>query len=165
MGHMTPTIVIDTREQLPYSFEGLPTITQKLEAGDYSILGFEDVVTIERKSLDDLVKSLINDRKRFLKVAHKMKDYPHSYLVVECSLRDIYSRHYASGAHPNSILGAIVSVNVDYGIPVILAGDRQHACWFTQQLLITLAERLNCEKEVIYENMPGSGGSNLRSSR
>ena len=34
-----PPIVIDTREQLPWSFEDLPTVREKLDAGDYSVRG------------------------------------------------------------------------------------------------------------------------------
>lgn len=135
-------IVRDTREKMPYSFEDIPVERKKLEAGDYSILGFEDVVTIERKSLDDLVKSLITDRKRFLKVVRKMKDYQYRCVVVEGSLKDIFSKKYTSGAHPHSVIGASISLMIDYSIPVIFAGDRQHARGFVQRLLINLWEKL-----------------------
>ena len=83
------TIIIDTREQLAYTFDGVPTERRKLEAGDYSVLGLEDVVCVERKNLDDLAKSLITDRERFLKAVRRMEELPLAVVVVEGSLEDI----------------------------------------------------------------------------
>jgi len=34
-----PAIIIDTREQLPYSFDGHPVEVRGLKTGDYSIIG------------------------------------------------------------------------------------------------------------------------------
>jgi len=34
-----PVIVIDTREQLPYEFQGWQTKRQGLQVGDYSLVG------------------------------------------------------------------------------------------------------------------------------
>ena len=44
-------VVIDTREQLPYEFED--SITRTLQTGDYSIFGYEDQITVERKTKAD----------------------------------------------------------------------------------------------------------------
>jgi hypothetical protein len=69
------TIVVDSREQLPYEFTGMvgqgseslvvPTVVQGLASGDYSIAGMEDQVAVERKSLDDLYGSVTWGRDRF----------------------------------------------------------------------------------------------------
>ena len=63
-------IIIDTREQLPFFVsphwdEKITKTVKGLTSGDYSLIGFENVVAIERKSLADLYSSLTNDRKRF----------------------------------------------------------------------------------------------------
>jgi len=59
-------IVIDTREQQPWSFppELAKTVRAKLSAGDYSLAGDEHF-SIERKSLDDLVGTLSTGWDRF----------------------------------------------------------------------------------------------------
>ena len=113
----------------------------KLEAGDYSVLGLEDVVCVERKNLDDLAKSLITDRERFLKAVRRMEELPLAVVVVEGSLEDIAQKRFSCGAHPEAVIGALLSLIIDHHIPVILAGDRPHARWVTQRLLEMAAER------------------------
>ena len=53
-------VVCDSREQQPYTFAGFPAVVEVagLEAGDYSLAGFERRVAIERKSIQDLVGCL-----------------------------------------------------------------------------------------------------------
>lgn len=50
-------ILIDTREQQPFSFTRYEVATEPatLPVGDYSLPGFEDWAAIERKSLEDLI--------------------------------------------------------------------------------------------------------------
>ena len=48
------TVIVDTREQLPLELS-MCTIRGTLPTGDYSILGFEEYVVVERKSLPDLI--------------------------------------------------------------------------------------------------------------
>jgi len=61
------TVAFDTREQLPFSFQQIHmdrkrafVMTQKrtLQTGDYSIVGYEDRLCVERKSLEDLYHTL-----------------------------------------------------------------------------------------------------------
>ena len=53
------TIKIDTREQKPYAFENAEI--GALQVGDYSIVGLEDYISIERKELSDLISSISRD--------------------------------------------------------------------------------------------------------
>jgi len=55
-------VVIDTREQLPYEFED--SITRTLQTGDYSIFGYEDQVTVERKTKADAYGTIGRGRTR-----------------------------------------------------------------------------------------------------
>ncbi len=51
-------IVQDNREQAGYGSGGLfktPYVTGTLSHGDYSVLGLEELISIERKSLADLL--------------------------------------------------------------------------------------------------------------
>ena len=65
MPPISPTIIIDTREQRPLTFKHFPSVTACLSEGDYSILGYEGRFTVERKSIADLVGSVTHDRARF----------------------------------------------------------------------------------------------------
>jgi len=131
------TVVVDTREQEPYDFDPqcVTVIRRALPAGDYSIEGFEDSVAVERKSLADFVSTVIRGRDRFQKELKRLQSYEAACVVVEASLRDILEGNYRSGAHPNSILGAILSIIVDFGIPVYFCSDRQVACRFVEGYL------------------------------
>jgi len=142
-----PTIVIDTREQLPYSFnpDSVGTVRRGLDVGDYSLEGFEERVAVERKSLDDYVGSLIRGRARFLREITRMQNVPNRLVVVEGSLADVMGWNYRSGVHPNAVLGGTISLIVDHEIPVIFCSDRQLACGFTEEYLKRVYRKLTHE--------------------
>ena len=79
-----PVIIIDTREQKPYKFS-IPTIKKALPSGDYSIVGYEDDITVERKSLPDLVRFCGRDRSRFMNQCNRLVEIKHRLLIVESS--------------------------------------------------------------------------------
>ena len=141
------TFLIDTREQQPYEFD-LETVEvkrQALVAGDYSIDGFEDQVCIERKSLQDYVQSVIKQRDRFLREVKKLTEMPHCCIVVECDLSDVMGKRYRSGVHPNSVLGATLSLMIDHKVPVCFCSDRQLAKTFTEMYLKRVYRKLTSD--------------------
>jgi ERCC4-type nuclease len=137
-------IVVDSREQAPFIFDPVRvgTIRQALPAGDYSLAGLEDRVAVERKSLDDFVATVIRGRSRFRQELKRLQAYGAACIVVEADLTDVLAGRYRNGADPASVFGAIVSIVVDYGIPVFFCSDRQVACRFTQDYLLRIHRRL-----------------------
>ncbi len=133
-----PTIVADTREQEPYEFPpSLVSLTKRaLPAGDYSLAGLEHEVAVERKTMDDFIHTVIRDRDRFRRELKILQTYPCACVVVEANLDDVFTGEYHSGAHPNSILGATLSIIVDYGIPVYFCSNRQIARRFVMEFLM-----------------------------
>ena len=97
-------IVVDTREQEPYTFpvDGISTIRRKLDAGDYSLEGFEERVAVERKSLDDFVSTVIRHRRRFHAELRKMRRLDAACVVVEAGFDDVLASRYTSSAHPHA---------------------------------------------------------------
>lgn len=91
-------ILIDTREQLPFTFDAFPGATTEpatLPAGDYSLPGFEDRVSIERKSLEDLISCLMgSNRDRFERELSRAQHYDLFCVVVEASLDDLAHGRY-----------------------------------------------------------------------
>lgn len=90
------TVIIDTREQAPYSFRlfkadakdkgrplYIPTSTATLKTGDYSILGHESEITVERKSLTDLYGTIGGGRDRFERELARMSEFRIAHVVVE----------------------------------------------------------------------------------
>ncbi|MBI4905139.1 MAG: ERCC4 domain-containing protein [Acidobacteria bacterium] len=137
------TIVIDTREQEPYSFDPrLAAATRRaLPAGDYSVDGLEGIVAVERKTIDDFVSTVIHSRSRFREELRKLGDYRAACVVVEAGLPDVLQSRFRGRAHPNAVLGNALSIVLDYRVPVFFCGSRQAACHFTQAYLLAAHTR------------------------
>mgnify|MGYP001393606267 CR=1 FL=1 len=133
-------IVIDTREQHPYSFS-VSTARRKLDAGDYSIEGFETVAAIERKELNDYVQTVIYQKDRFRKELAKLANYRLKAIVVEASMSDVVAGRYEGHISPQSVIGATVGIILGFGVPVYFACNRQIALHFTETLLTKFHER------------------------
>lgn len=129
-----PVIVIDTREQLPYVF-GLPTISKKIDTGDYSVEGHESSVCVERKSLDDFVSTIIYGRDRFARELERMRDIPHTMIIIEADIGSVLMHGYTSRTHPSCVVGKIISIMAREHIPVMMAGSRDIAQQITERFL------------------------------
>lgn len=71
-------IVRDSRERTPFPFDddkykGVILSEGSLTTGDYSIVGLENQVAVERKSLPDFVASISTGRERFEREAGQGK--------------------------------------------------------------------------------------------
>jgi len=101
-----PIIIVDTREQLPFTFTRFSnwiaeTNKKKLDDGDYSVQGMEHLLSLERKSLADLIATLLQHRKRFFKLCESPYGEEHTQ------------------AHPNAVSGSLDALEAKFGIPVI----------------------------------------------
>lgn len=138
-------IVIDTREQLPYDFGDIETVTKKLESGDYSVVGFEDRIAIERKSLEDLIGTFIKRRVAFYRELERLQEYDHACIVVEGSLKDIYDKKYISSISPLAVVGTIMHILIEMKIPVYFCYNRQITREFVIQYLMKARRYLGNE--------------------
>lgn len=121
-----PHVLIDTREKDPFYFkehynwiEGVQWET--LKAGDYTVAGMESLLILERKSLPDLISTLIHERERFFRQCELMAGYRWRALLVEASYEDVkspYDSEYTQ-AHPNAVSGTLDALEARFGIPVI----------------------------------------------
>ena len=137
------TIITDTREQEPYSFDPQLAGSERraLPAGDYSVAGLEGVVAVERKSLDDFVSTVIHSRERFYRELRKLAEYRAACVVVEAGLIDVLQRRYRGEAHPSAVLGSALAIILDFRIPVFFCSSRQAACHFVQAYLLAAHKR------------------------
>jgi hypothetical protein len=88
LADLRPVVVIDSREQAPLVFARLQSVAGTLYSGDYSVLGLEDVLAVERKSLDDLANCcLASGRDRF---EHELP-----VTTIRRSRRKLCWRHWA----------------------------------------------------------------------
>jgi len=131
------TIVIDTREQQPYSF-ACAMIHRKLEAGDYSIAGCESQIAVERKSLPDFVNTVIHDMDRFGVELEALARFELACVVVEADLDTVLRGLRQLDLRmvtPSAVLGSALHVAVRHRVPVYWCGSRQAACAFTEGFL------------------------------
>lgn len=105
------TVIKDTREQDGYFFSAFNTcagmIEQKLDTGDYSILGMEDKICIERKgSVEELAVNLGQKKYSFMAEIERMKEFPHKFLILEFSLEEL-AKFPEDTRIPNKNLGSV----------------------------------------------------------
>lgn len=142
------TIVIDSREQRPFSFaaEVAGSVRKALPAGDYSIEGNETVIAVERKTLEDFISTLVHARERFIRELTKLRDYRFAWIIVEGSLDEVLRGRYASRVQPAALLGLTTWVMTEYQIPVLFAHDRPCARALTESLLVSAVKKMTREK-------------------
>jgi ERCC4-type nuclease len=130
-------IIVDSREQRPYFFKKYDAeiISGTLETGDYSISGFEDRISIERKSIDDIINCLSHDRNRFERELMRGSKMESFIVVMEASLDDIARGRYRSRMLPHAALQSIVAFQTRYKIPFVFAGYRSAGEYITYSFL------------------------------
>lgn len=120
------TIVVDTREQEPLWSKNVAI--HKLDVGDYSILGFEDKIAVERKSLSDLFQTLTHGHARFKAELTRSKDLDYFCIIVEGTYRKIQEKDFPGSYHTRMrgyvINKILITLHVKYGINIIYGEDR-----------------------------------------
>lgn len=134
-------ILIDTREQIPYKFE-IPSEVGTIPIGDYSIVGLENHIAIERKELNDLIGCLTTGRDRFERELFKGRSLDYFSLVLECSLSDLANGRYRSEMNPKSAIQSLLTFSVRYRLPVFFAENREYAQRITENLLCKYAREI-----------------------
>lgn len=121
-------IIVDTREQTPYKFDdlGINNIRQKLDYGDYSIKGMENIFAVERKNCSDFFGSIGKERKRFKQRIEELSRLDWAGLVIEATEDELLTPQISwSNISPNSVYGSLTSFEVKYGIHVY-CGSREN---------------------------------------
>jgi ERCC4-type nuclease len=167
-----PKIIIDFREKNSLVVSELMHLGceinfQQLKLGDYIVKN----VVIERKTISDFTSSMIN--KRLISQLNDLKELKSKILIIEgTEEQDLYT---SSGINENAIRGFILSISLNYQIPIILTQDYED----TAKFILVLAKKQEKEKEVslnfnrkpfdkkeqlqfILEGFPGIGPKNAK---
>lgn len=121
-------VVVDTREQTPLFVKmpkGMVVTRDTLKHGDYSILGFEDRFTIERKGMSDFLGYVSHERKKTVEKMKVFKGMDFAALVVEVDEDELYFGSVHSLVGAEVIRQALVSFQVRYGVHVYVTDDRE----------------------------------------
>jgi len=142
------TIIIDTREQQPWTFDNHITANQKLDTGDYSIQGLEHLLAIERKKSVAEIANNISE-KRFVDVLERLSKIPYKFILLEFSLDDVYNFPIGSDIpkklwpklkiSPKYLLKYLTEIQLNYGIHVIYCGDKSNA----EKMAESIMKRVN----------------------
>lgn len=112
---------------------------KNLPVGDYLIGN----IAIERKTVRDFIGSMLN--KRLVRQLGELKQYPVKILLIEGVDEEQLYNDNAAGVHANAIRGMLLSIMLDFQIPVLLAYDYRDSAKF----LMLLAKRFeNSGKEI-----------------
>ena len=130
-------IIQDSREQAPFRSEGFPAVVEVagLDAGDYSLAGFERRVAVERKSIQDLVGCLTGERPRFERELQRLKAMDAAAVVVEATADDLRAGHFRARLNPEAAWQSVLAFTQRYRIPFFWAENRADAEETTFHLL------------------------------
>ena len=117
-------VVVDTRESLPLGFPG--SAKKGLPTGDYTVIGMEDRIVIERKTLSDLYACVGRERARFERELERMAAIERAGVVVEASFDDLRHGTEFSRVHPHSAINSLLAWWVKYNVPFWLVGNRRN---------------------------------------
>jgi hypothetical protein len=141
------TIVVDSREQLPWEFGFHTTSRQKLDTGDYSIQGLENIFTIERKmSVSEIATNITENR--FKNVLDRLSKISHSYMIMEFDTDDVYNFPVGSDIPKrlwdklrikgNYIMKTLLEASINHNIQLLFCGDANNA----ERTAISLIKRI-----------------------
>jgi DNA excision repair protein ERCC-4 len=115
-------IVVDSREQDALIFQNLASVRGTLYSGDYSILGLEELIAVERKSIADLVSCCMGEnRERFERELHRLRGFRFKRLLIVGSRGEIELQRYRSRIAPKAVLATLSTFEIRYDCPVVFA--------------------------------------------
>ena len=157
-------LTVDTREQLPYTFEAIkPVIPRVIErgtlpTGDYASTrssgpgagpyerdlhecgGLPHLIAIvERKTLSDLYRSLSEGRDRLKKLFNRMRNFGYAAIVIEAEMSAIMDPN-AHLAHPTkmspkSVMSTLIAWSQRFGVQVFMCPGRAAGEAITYRIL------------------------------
>ena len=154
--HQQYTVIRDTREQTGYTFKEYDRcqgmIVRKLDTGDYSIVGLEDKICVERKGcIEEVALNLGKNRDTFMREIERMKEFPHKFIVLEFSLEELM-------AFPNQsripkkfkdsvkitgkfILKSLMEIQLKDDVHVVFCDNKTNAFLYISSLFKRLTEK------------------------
>ena len=133
-GLANPTILVDTRERYPYRFahQQATTERQALPVGDYGIAhGDRIVAVVERKSLADLTRRLIDGQLTYLLA--DLATIPRAAVVVEDRYSSLFKLEHTK---PSFVAETLAALTVRYPtVPITFCETRPLAEEWTYRFL------------------------------
>jgi hypothetical protein len=137
-------VLVDSHERYAWRFshQQVVTIPRHLAVGDYAVeAGGSVVAAVERKSLEDLVSSLLNGKLRY--ALAELSGIPRAAVVVE----ERYSRIFSlTHARPAVVADAIAECHARHpAVPIVFAETRALAQEWTYRFLAAARHEVSLE--------------------
>lgn len=152
-----PVIVVDSREQTPLPFPRFKTVSGSLVTGDYSVAGLEELFSVERKSIADLVGCCVgSNRERFERELHRLRGFRFKRLLLVGSEAEIQAGRYLSNITPKAVMTTLGAFEVRYDLPVVFqptpeaAASQVERCahWFSREVRLAATNLSRVAKEI-----------------
>lgn len=159
-----PTLIVDTREKQPWSFDGdeafEDVVYEKLDAGDYSIAGMEHLITIERKAtVDELFLNFTKDKERIAAEFDRLSDHLFKFVIIEETCDDVMNPHkyYINKKKINKrspkmpiavVTSNLTKLMLENNVQVIFGGTRAQAM---ARGILLYAYELHCKGKLVDE--------------
>jgi len=133
---MVPAIsmLVDTREYLPYEFQGLVriagTIRRTLPAGDYAIAEAPEIFCVERRRVEEFNTIFSNpsdNRPPFLQELEPLLAFPHRFLVIEGTIQYSKGGGRLGQYHKNGMMDFLDALTAKFGIKIVYSDSREAA--------------------------------------
>jgi len=148
------TVIRDTREREGYHFSKfdkcLGMVVRKLDTGDYTLVGLEDKICIERKGcVEEVAINFGKKKKQFLAEIERMKEFPHRFILLEFTLEDLM-KFPQDTRIPNKssvkitgkyILRTLMEFQVHDDVHVVFCGDKNNAFLYANSLFKRINEK------------------------
>lgn len=113
------------------------TIIKTMKTGDYTLLGYEDVLCIERKISYAELWGNYAERERFQDQMERMSVFKHKMVIIETQLtKDVFSLsppQLKTGVPGRALTRWLMSLTAKYGVPFIPVGSCGK--YFVQQFM------------------------------
>lgn len=134
------TVIQDTREQRDIDLSPMKMIEGTLTTGDFSLAGLTNKVSIEVKTLEDMIGCVGRDRDRFNREVQRLNAYPCRLFIIEGSKSSILLKQYRGNVHPNAILGSLSGWQMA-GLPIYWSESRKDTAEEIKRCLRIVAQR------------------------
>lgn len=146
-------VIIDTRERIPWKFHSGQVTdieVKKLDTGDYTLEGYEDILCIERKrSISEFTNNMTDGR--FERELKRMAPFKEKFLIMEFDYEDVQKFPIGSTIpkamlsqvkiKPPFIMKYISEIQVKYEVSVILAGNLANAQHIATNIMKRVVEK------------------------
>ena len=142
-------IGIDSREQEPFAFNH-PCKRVTLDAGDYTIIGMEDIIRMERKKPAELWGCLGSKADFFQSQLDRLAKYPVRMLIVEGTLADFAKKPAYSRMAWMNIAHRLMRWTSARAIPVWFLGPRsKENILLVEDLLVSVHDLYRRDKDFL----------------